>query len=401
MSTVFDDNGLTISTLSEVLLAIANRYKAAYGDNVRVDDPDGVVGRHARILSEVKHDILTELAATVAGLTPSTSSGTLLEELVKFNGITRNVASKSTATVTITANSAGCTVPSGSLVATADGVQFETDSELVVGGGLSDYVTVTAVEDGAQAAAAGTITTILTPIYGWASVTNANDATAGDARETDPQLRARRWQRAQGTGSHSKTAIESALLDLDGVTKAKVIENKGSSTSDEGVPGHALWVIVAGGTDQEIADSLYGPGYGSVGGGIGTWGADKSVIPTGGDDYIKWDVADPVNIYVTVETYKIPGEYPSGGDDAIAEAIVDFFNGELEINDVAVEPFDLGDDVTVGRLYTPCNSVPGHWVRNIYISKSASPTTSTDIDIANNEYAITDTTKITVTQVSS
>jgi len=401
MTTVFGDSGLTISTLAEVILAIANRYKAAYGDNVRVDDPDGVVGRNARILSETKHDVLTELAATVAALLPSTSSVTLLEELVKFNGITRNVASKSTATVTITANAAGCTVPAGSLVATSDGVQFETDAQIVVASGLTGNVAVTAVEEGAQEAAAGTITTILTPVYGWASVTNAAAATPGDARETDPQLRARRWDTAQGTGPHSPAAILSALKDINGVTKAMVEVNNGNATNSNGVPGHTIRAIVAGGAAQDIGDSLFGPGYGSVGSGVGTYGTE-SVACTDSDSgqsgTVYYDIASAVDIYIEVRTRKL-SDYPAGGDDFIKAAIVDLFDGELEINDVAIDAYGLGDNVTSGQIYTPCNSVQGHLVQAIYVEKAASPS-ETEVEIDNDEYATTATAKITITAVT-
>jgi len=401
--TIINDNGITIPTLAEKLEAIRTRYKSAYGDNVRVDDVDGVVGRHAGVLSETFHDLLTELAATVSGLLPSTSTGTLLEELVKFNGITRNVATKSTATVTVYSNAAGCTIPEGSIVATAEGIQFETDSEVILGASTDDDVTVTAIDEGAQEAAADTITEILTPVLGWASVNNDAAATAGNARETDPQLRTRRWEAAVGVGLHSPSAIKKALADLDDVTKVAVEVNNGTTTNANGVPPQHVRAIVKGGADQDIADSLFGPGAGSVGAGIGTYGSESAVstdVDSGQSGTVYWERSVDVPIYITVRTYKIPREYPANGDDLMKDAILDFFAGDLEINDVSVDPFDLGDDVVSSRLYTPCNAISGHWVRSVLISKTESPTSSTDLSIATNEIAVTDADKIVIQGVS-
>src|SRR4030042_862978 len=190
---IFSTSGLTIQTQEEVLADLRLRFKAKYGDTCRVDDVDGVLGRLAAILAEAKSDTLNDLAATVAGLLPSTSIGTLLQDRVKFNGIERNVASKSTVALTVYSNAAGCTIPEGSIVATVTGVQFETDIAVVVPPSDSRTVTATAIEDGALEAPAGTLTEIVTPVFGWGSVTNLSDAVTGNARETDPALRARRW----------------------------------------------------------------------------------------------------------------------------------------------------------------------------------------------------------------
>jgi hypothetical protein len=400
MTTIFSSSGLTIPTRAEILEEIVAAFKSSFGDTCRVDDVDGVLGRIAGILADMKDDVLSELAATVGALLPSTSYGVFLEELMKFNGITKNVASKSTVTVTITANDAGCSVYEGDLVGTVTGVQFELDSDLVVGPGLSDDVTATAVEEGALAAPSGTIDQILTPRYGWASVTNDNDATIGNAVESDPAARLRRWQAASAVGLHHPSAIKKAISDLDNVTDCLVEVNHSSITNENGVPPQHVRVIVVGGDSDEIGQTLFGPGAGSIGAGIGTWG-DQSVAVSaeGQPDTIRFDRGTPINIFVIVRTHKGSG-YPIDGDDRIKAAVLDFAAGDLEIvvddETVSVDPFHLGDDVVASRLFTPCNAVPGHSVRDVFIGIVANPTTDDDIAIANNEYAYFDIDNIDV-----
>lgn len=413
--TIFGPDGLDIPTLSEILASIRSRYKAAYGDDCRVDDVDGVVGRHAGVLSETKNHCLSELAATVAGLLPSTSTGALLEEMVKFNGITKNYASKSTVILSVTANEAGSTIPDLALVATQTGIEFEISGPVV----LAPYetktnVSATAVNAGAYAAPAGTITQILTPVYGWESVTNAADAIVGNAEETDPALRKRRWEAAQAVGLHHPSMIKKALRNLPDVTEVAVEINNGTTINENGVPPGHVRAIVIGGDDQDIADTLFGKtgnpgataigiaGAGSVAAGIGTYG-DEEVVSTdtveGQSETMYFDRGEWVPIYIDVRTKIDYAEFPMNGPDLIIAAILEFFAGTLEINDVPVDKFKLGDDVVSSRLYTPCNAVPGHSVRSVLISVAPNPTSDSDIPLSINQIATTDATKIKVTPV--
>ena len=88
-------------------------------------------------------------------------------------------------------------------------------------------------------------------------------------------------------------------------------------------------------------------------------------------------------IYVTIQTVKNRAFYPADGDLLMKQAVVDFSEGNLEINDVLVTPFGLGDDVVSSRLYTAANAVPGHSVRAILISTTPNPTSDDDIAISN------------------
>jgi len=72
----------------------------------------------------------------------------------------------------------------------------------------------------------GTLTTIVTPIAGWNSITNLVAGTTGTLAETDAQLRIRRQNSIHLLGSATVEAITAGLLqDVPGVTSAIVFEN--------------------------------------------------------------------------------------------------------------------------------------------------------------------------------
>jgi len=403
--------GLAIPSWSTLFTSFKTRFKAAFGDEIRVDDPDGVYGRLARIFCEMKNDVLADFSATMNALLPSTSTGAFLDEMVKFNGITRNVASNTTCFVRCYANTYGTTIPAtGALIGTPDG-NFELDgAPTVIAPSGNALIAATAVEEGDVFASVGPVD-ILTPIRGWESAEIEGTIVIGDAIESDPALRTRRWEAARAVGIHHPSMIKKVLSDLDDVTEVFVEVNKGTTTNSNGVPPGCVRAITIGGDDQDIADTLFGihplgdmypPGAGSVAAGIGTYGLQSQVATdteTGQSDTMYWDDGVEIPVYVVVNTRISSSSFPLNGADQIAEAIEAFSEGDLEIDDVSVDPFHLGDDVVASRLYTPCNKVIGHSVESIYIGRTADPTSSADVVMGNHEKPTFSAANVTVNGV--
>jgi uncharacterized phage protein gp47/JayE len=348
-------------------------------------DADSVFGQLARIWSEAVADVNESIEGIVAAYNPQAAEGAFLSALVLLNGIDRNEAEYSTVTVQCTANAAGCTIPAGSLVSDpAVGEQFETDSQLILGASASGNVSATAVNAGPISAAAGTLTQIDTPIYGWESVTNPAGAVEGADEETDTELRVRREAAAERTGLNNVAAIYTAVADIDAVDQVTVYQNTGVATDANGVPPQHVWVVVLGGADQDIAAAMFG----TVAAGIGMHG-DTPVVyadPISGDNYtITFERPDDLAIYIDVEVTK-DADYPVDGDDQIEDAIIAHFEDQT-----------IGEDVEYSRLYTPINSIPGHYVTSLKIGTSPSPSGTTNVAVDPDEIAVTDAAKITVT----
>lgn len=385
MST-FSSTGYTIDRYADILAALLADFKSAWGDNIKTD-ADSVFGQFARIWSETVSDVNESIEGIVAAYNPQTAEGAYLSALVLLNGIERREAEYSSVTLQCTANAAGATIPANSLVSDpAIGEQFKTDSLLVVAPSASANVSATAVNAGPISAVAGTLTQIDSPVYGWESVTNPSGAVAGQDEETDTELRVRRQIAAERTGLNNVAAIYTAIANIDAVSQVTVYQNTGTVTDANGVPPTHVWAIVLGGADQDIAAAMFG----TVAAGIGMYG-DTPVVyadPITGASYtITFERPDDVAIYIDVNVTK-DDDYPADGDDQIEAALVAHFEDQ-----------EIGEDVEYSRLYTPINSVAGHYVNTLKIGIAPAPSGTTNISIDADERAVTDVAKITVTSV--
>ena len=398
MTSYADETGLYIDDLETTKQRIIDEWKAILGDDANFDDVTRL-GQWVNIEAERIRD-QGELIQMVANMQdPSSATGVWLEQLVKLNGIDKNEAAFSTTTLQLTAGAAGATVQAGDLVTdpTAESTkQFAVDTTTVVAPSSTANVSATAVQAGVIEANSGTLTQIVTPRYGWLSVTNLTDAVPGSIEESDADLRIRRDLASQRTGNSSVAAIYQSLADLDNVERLKVYQNTDDTTDVLGVPAHSLWAIVLGGTDADIAEAIFNrwAGYGLFGNTTYSY-ADPI---TGASYDVKWSRPTEVSIYVKVRTKK-SALYPGDGDQQIQQNVKDYFDGSFTLNGQLIPSFDLGGDVISSRLYTPANAVAGHDIQEIFISKTDPATSSANIPLDPDEIAGTELAYITVESV--
>src|SRR6185312_9684965 len=86
-------------------------------------------------------------------------------------------------------------------------------------------VSATCTTIGAISASANTISSIATPILGWQTVNNASAATAGNAVETDAQLRLRHEASVSLPSTSIFAGIAAAIAQVTGVTRVTPYEN--------------------------------------------------------------------------------------------------------------------------------------------------------------------------------
>lgn len=396
MST-FNDTGISMDNFSDIKSQMVSELKSALGDNIQTD-PESDLGNMIDIFASAIADQNDFIEAIVSAFNPQSAAGTHLSNMVLINGISRNEARYSTGTLQCTANAAGSTVPAGTLVSDpATGNQFETDSVVVVPPSGTNTVSITAVTAGATEASAGTITQIDTPVYGLASVTNPSDIVVGQSEESDSALRARRFLVSQRSGNSSISAILRTVSEVTNVTSVVVHENNKQEIDKNGVPGNSIWVIVEGGANADIAEAIFG----SKSAGINTFGGVGVVhIDTDTGTSATINFTRPTTKYIYIDLTIVKNSlYPSDGDDQIRQAVIDYFNGDFELNGVAVESVKIGDDVITNKLFAPINSTVGHYVTDLFIGFSAWPVSSANLVLSADELAKTDTSYIRINGV--
>lgn len=315
---------------------------------------------------------------------PSKAAGPSLYGLVQLNGITRQDASQSTVTLTLTGTPAAV-IPAGQLVSDVNNTnQWTTLSEVTLDGSGVGTTQAQCVTFGPIAAVAGTLTNIVTPFPGWTSVDNLLDAVAGRNLETETELRQRRARSTLAPAASPVESVYANLANISGVTYARVRQNNTLTVDSNGIPGKSVAAVVVGGADLDIAFTLL-----ARTGVTAEWYGNTSQVlfDAQGESYaVSWTRPTPLPIYVEVEIeITNPSRFPADGIQQMKDAIIAYAQGgapALGIDDgFSTSGFPPGATVELSRLYTPINFIPGHKVVSggLTIGITPSPTGTADI----------------------
>ena len=315
---------------------------------------------------------------------PDTASQAQLSNVVKLNGLTRLEATNATVTATLS-GIVGKLIPLGSEASTSDtGTVFVTLADATIGGGGTITVAMESKEAGFYEAAAATLTIIDTPVYGWTGITNALDAVAGRAEETDAALRLRQADSTEAAGQNSADALFSQLRNLTGVVDASVIENKTDAVDAFGIPAHEFECFVKGGTGTEIADTIWI----NTPVGIQSHGDTLVVIEDsqGFNQNVYYTVPSDVDIYVKANITVNASIFPATGVADIKSDVVDY--GEAN--------FLIGDDVIYSQLFGPIHDTVGVLSIVLTIGFGAAPVGVINLTIDADEISAWDITRVEV-----
>ena len=371
--------GFNRKRLDLLLEELNAEVQAIFGENFNVspESPDGQVNG---TISESNANLWEIAEEAYNAFNPSAVEDITQDNLYELNGLERLLATASTVSLTVTGTS-GTLIETGSLIATSDTAdEFSTDEDVTIPIGGSITVSASSVNTGPISALSGTLTVINTPVTGWATVTNLSNALEGTNKESNVEFRARRERSVARDAQAIIDAIFAEVRSVSGVTQAVVLENDTDSGPDaNGLPAHSINAIVVGGADADIAEAIFlKKTLGAT-----PFGTTTVVVKDNQDNDHSISFSRPtvIPIFVEVNLTTFSG-YPVDGDAQIAQAIIDYAEGNL----VETRGFSLGDNVIHSEIYTPVNTIPGHTVDSLYIKLTDPPTGSTaDITIAVNE----------------
>lgn len=276
MSDLFNENGLQTATALELLSDLETQMRAIYGDDVLLDSstPDG---QWLNILVQKGVDVRGLLMQLYNSMNPDNAQGSVLDQRCALNNVFRKAGIFTTVTVTVTTDRE----------VTLQGVDDQFNNPEAVGYTIQDnegnrfvLANTSTLSVGANSClfraenlgqvvvAPHTLTTPVTIVLGVVSVDNAGSGDVGSNEESDADLKIRRRQSVALGSFGYLNGLQAALLQLEGVTDAKVYENYTSSTDANGIPAHSIWVVMSGGSTDEIAQTIYAkkcPGTGMKG----------------------------------------------------------------------------------------------------------------------------------------
>lgn len=339
MPNSFDGNGLQTLTQSEIVAYLTQKFQEIYGEDINVDSnsPDGQI---INIFAQVVEDFYELLKQVNASFDPDQAIGTILDQRCAINGVQRKAGTYTYVPVDVTCDRS-VTLPGLDLnsvedaytVSDSEGNQFVLSATSPISTG-TNTLQFRAKNIGRVEVLPNTITTPVTVFLGITEVNNPNGATVtGVNEETDAEFRERR-KRAVSISSIGYTeGLQAALENIPDVTKASVFQNRGSVTDGFGIPGHSVWVIVQGGTNQaigEIMDTKMAPG-------IGMKGTQSVVIPQqdGSNEIYYFDRPTQELLYVTLNITPLNGQ----------QIDEDYIKGELV--KMSFDPYETVDSSSI------------------------------------------------------
>ncbi|HAW0838331.1 TPA: hypothetical protein JLK56_000479 [Escherichia coli] len=377
LSATVTAQGISAPDYQTILDTLTSYFRQIYGGDAYLE-PDSKDGQMVALVALAVHDANNTAIEIYNSFSPTTAQAAALSSNVKINGITRKVATNSTADLLLT-GTAGTTITNGS-ARDKNGIIWNFPASVAIGVDGTVLVTATCANSGSVAAMAGTITTINTPTRGWVSVTNPAAATVGTPAETDAELRIRQSQSVALPSITPFEALDGAVSNVTGVTRHKLYENDTGSEDGNGLPPHSVAVIVDGGDVTDIAQAIRG----NKGQGTATHGTTSVTVPDkyGNPHVIKFSRSSDVPVYARIKLKVFTG-YTSQIGQQIQQAISDYINSLM-----------IGDSVLLSRIYSPANLgvVSGgnaryYDIQELTIGKSPGALSSSNIDIRYNESA--------------
>jgi uncharacterized phage protein gp47/JayE len=340
LSAIISDSGVTAPDYPTILSGLQDGYRSIFGSDVNLD-ADTQDEQQLAIFARAIYDSNQSVIAAYNSFSPNSAQGTGLSNLVKINGLKREVPSNSQAVVDIV-GAVGTVITNGII---GDNLNLNTrwalPATVVIPSGGTISVTATCTELGSTAAALGTLTQILTPTRGWQSVTNASAATAGNPVEVDATLRQRQTASTALPSLTVLGGIYAAIANLSGVTRLQVYENDEDTADADGISPHSIAAVVLGGDATEILTSIAS----KKSPGTGTDGTTTGVIidPHGVPETIRYYplTVKPVDVGITIKA--LTG-YTSTTGDLIKASVAQFLS-----------TLDIGEDSYYLRLVAPAN----------------------------------------------
>lgn len=354
--------------------------------------PESQLGQLIGVFSEEAGATQELIQVAYDAFDPDRAEDAQLVSLAKLTGTVKRAATKSRVEATVTLE-AGTTLLAGVHFAHVEDkpqARFTPVEDFTAPSDGEHAVWFEAEEPGPVAAPAGKLTVIASPVVGWSAVTNTNDAELGLPEESNEALRARREQELQSSGNGTVDAIEAAVSKVEGVRYVRCFENTTDATDQNGVPPHAIEVLIFDGISPtgENNDAIAQAIWNTKPAGIRTYGA----VPANARDRrgeqqtVYFSRVTPKAVYVEIDVDVITANYV--GDSAVSVAFAERANALQS----------TGSPVRVRLIDSLIYDIPGVVdVTGFRLGFAPGPTGTTNLPVGVREVAVFDSSNVTVT----
>lgn len=227
------------------------------GNNFNVDTSDAtdILGIIVNALSQRISEANENLLKLRNCLNPFKASGQELRDVISYRGLTPKIGTPTRTKITFTGDTdIRATIPSGTLITnSAKNKHFSTLSDVIIDENGTAETLAECTEIGAIPLINGELTVFENPIYGVSQVTNSENE-IGTNDETDDEIHKRLFDTTGLSGTGFIDNLDSALMNLPGVTSARCFVGKDDT---KGLDYGQLCAVVIGGDDEQIAQMLF------------------------------------------------------------------------------------------------------------------------------------------------
>lgn len=378
------DLGFERPTYDDLLEAQIDRAKELFGEDIDTNESTPL-GKYIRLNVADIADCYEILEGIYYARFPHSATGTSLDRLCPFAGISRNQATYATHKV-VFHGTAGEYVPEGFEVSNTDGTLiFHTYDAIQIGEDGTVEAEVECEEAGAIGnVGTGKIDTIVSPDANVESVTHVGIVEYGEEIESDVALRARFDESIAGAGSGTAASISGAISRVPLVDGVTVVEND-SDVEVNGIPAHSFecFVLAPESQDSLIAEAIFNKkplgikAHGDV---------EVEVLDAGGTAHVvKFSRTIQVDIYVKI-AINVNNFFESDGVQQIKDNVAAYINMHKN-----------GEDIFLSSLYNHIYKATGIVnVSSLTIGTDGSSYSVHDISIADAEVARIKTENIEV-----
>lgn len=385
----------------DIITDMEARARALYGDDANLSErsPLGLFLKNAA-WEQAKSWEMAE-AVYYSGYKDD-AEGVSLDGVSKFIGMTRKPAEKARfandemtpAWITIY-GTPGTVIPAGFLVRTRDGVQFEVVEVATVQPSGATDATIRAVVPGIEGnVPANTIAEIVNPVTGVTSVNNPSAVKGGREEEVDYELRDRYDSSLALGGASTVDSVRAALLQMEGVKTALVIENDTMLEDADGRPPKSISAYVDGGDPALVAKLILQ----TKAGGIRAAGSMELDVQddAGTMHTIGYTPAEPVYVWVLV-TLTTNAYLPAGGDNLVRTEIIKYIGG-TDAGMVEYSGLGMGRTVVHAKCIEAAFNIQGVADVSVELSTDGAVFSMANIPITYSQVAKTDHIKVAVSR---
>lgn len=379
-----DATGIHVPTYNDIRDELIAQMKQIFGNDIYIDE-DSMDYQQISIFAKKIYDTNALAVLTYNNRTPNTSIGIALDNLCAMAGIKRYPATNSTVQLTIT-GTPSTVITNGQ--ASDGSTIWDFPASVTIPDSGQIIVQCTSHEKGYFLALPGTITTIVTPIYGWLSVTNTYQSNPGADEETDAHLRGRFSASTQLPNVCVFDSMTAAIQTVSNVNRVKGYENDTGEVDENGLPPHSVTFVVEGGNEDEVAYQIYlkkTPGCYTNG------TTSVNVISSeGATTVIRYYKPTYKPVYVKISLKKLAG-YNEIYETNIKNALVEYVNN-LDIAETVYR--SVLWSVAIGQMGSITS--PQYSVTDVQLSVDGTTYSQADIGLDFYNAALTDEDKITI-----